>query len=67
MILSGFADEGPVSKRAEEQFTMMRALGLSYYTIRFVDLGNGIKNVMQLTKTEVKQLLKLHKEFGMSV
>jgi sugar phosphate isomerase/epimerase len=67
VILSGFADEGPVSKRAEEQFTMMRALGLSYYTIRFVDLGNGIKNVMQLTKTEVKQLLKLHKEFGMSV
>ena len=44
VILSGFADEGPVSKRAEEQFTMMRALGLSYYTIRFIDVGNGVKN-----------------------
>ena len=67
VILSGFADEGPVSKRAEEQFTMMRALGLSYYTIRFVDVGNGVKNVMQLTKREVQRLLKLHKEYGMSV
>jgi sugar phosphate isomerase/epimerase len=67
VILSGFADEGPVTKRAEEQFTMMRALGLSYYTIRFVDVGNGIKNVMQLTKTEIKRLQKLHKEFGLSV
>lgn len=67
VILSGFADEGPVSKRAEEQFTMMRALGLSYYTIRFVDVGNGIKNVMQLTKREVQRLQKLHKEYGLSV
>ena len=67
VILSGFADEGPVSKRAEEQLTMMRALGLSYYTIRFIDLGNGVKNVMELNKTEVKRLQKLHREFGISV
>ncbi len=67
VILSGFADEGPVSKRAEEQFTMMRALGLSYYTIRFIDVGNGIKNAMELTVQEIKQLQKLHGEFGISV
>ena len=67
VILSGFADEGPVSKRAEEQFTMVRALGLSYYTIRFIDVGNGMKNAMALTKAEVKQLQKLHKAFGISV
>lgn len=67
VILSGFADEGPVSKRAEEQLTMMRALGLSHYTIRFVDVGNGIKNAMLLDKQEIKQLQKLHKEYGISV
>ena len=67
VILSGFADEGPVSKSAEEQFTMMRALGMSYYTIRFIDVGNGMKNAMALTKAEVKQLQKLHQEFGISV
>ncbi len=67
VILSGFADEGPVSKKAEEQLTMMRALGLSYYTIRFVDVGNGVKNVMLLTKREIQRLKKLHQQFGMSV
>ena len=59
VILSGFADEGPVSKRAEEQFTMMRALGLSYYTIRFIDVGNGVKNAMELTAQEIVQLQKI--------
>jgi len=67
VILSGFADEGPVSKRAEEQFTMMRALGLANYTIRFIDVGNGVKNAMELTRTEVKKLQKLHAEYGMAV
>ena len=67
VILSGFADEGPESKRAEEQFTMMRALGLSYYTIRFIDVGNGVKNAMELTAQEIVQLQKLHGEFGISV
>ncbi len=50
VILTGFADEGPVSKLAEEQFTMLRALGMSYYSPRFIDMGSGVKNVMQLTK-----------------
>lgn len=67
IILSGFADEGPVSKRAEEQFTMMRALGLSYYTIRFVDVGEGVKNVMLLSDAEVGKLQALHKAYGISV
>ncbi|MDA0747876.1 MAG: TIM barrel protein [bacterium] len=67
VILSGFADEGPVSKRAEEQLTMMRALGLSYYTIRFMDLGNGVKNVMQLTDEEVQRLQGLHKELDIQI
>ena len=67
VILSGFADEGPVSKRAEEQLTMMCALGLSYYTIRFIDVGNGVKNVMALTDAEIAVLQELHKAFGISV
>ena len=46
---------------------MMRALGLSYYTIRFIDVGNGVKNAMELTAQEITQLQKLHGEFGISV
>ena len=67
VILTGLADEGPVSKRAEEQLTMCRALGLSYYSVRFIDLGGGVKNVMQLTDEEVRKLQKLHADFEMRV
>jgi len=67
VILTGLADEGPVSKRAEEQLTMCRALGLSFYSVRFIDLGGGVKNVMQLTDEEVRKLQKLHADFEMRV
>lgn len=67
VILTGLADEGPISKRAEEQLTMCRALGLSYYSVRFVALGSGVKNVMQLTAEEVRKLQKLHADFEMRV
>lgn len=67
VILTGLADEGPVSKRAEEQLTMVRALGLSYYSLRFVDVGGGIKNAMLLTDEEVARLVKLHDEYEVQV
>jgi len=67
VILSGFADEGPVSKRAEEQLTMCQALGLSYYSLRFIDLGEGVKNLMKLTPAEVRKLQQLHETFEMKV
>jgi sugar phosphate isomerase/epimerase len=67
VLISGFADEGPVDKRAESQLTMLAALGLSYYSLRFVDLGNGVKNVMQLDRAEVDRLGQLHAAFGIQV
>lgn len=67
VILSGLADEGPVSKRAEAQLTMIRALGMSWYSPRFVDLGGGVKNVMALTGAEVAALVELHREFEVRV
>src|SRR5438874_12261002 len=67
VILTGLADEGPVSKRAEEQLTLTRALGLSYYSLRFVDAGGGVKNAMQLTDGEVERLCRLHAEFEVRV
>lgn len=67
VILTGLADEGAVSKRAEEQLTLIRALGLSHYSLRFVDAGGGVKNAMQLEAGEVARLKKLHEEFEVSV
>ena len=67
VIITGFSDEGPVDKRAESQMTMLSALGMSYYSIRFIDLGNGVKNVMDLTRTELRRLRSLHNDFGISI
>ena len=59
IILTGFADEG-VSKQPEksikEQFTAYAAIGLQYYSIRFIDVGNGTKNVMNLTMDEIQTI-----------
>ena len=67
IILSGFADEGPADKKAESQLAMVSALGMSHYSLRFVNVGQGVKNVMQLTKREIRRLRRLHDDFGMKV
>ena len=50
VILSGFADEAANQKTAVQQFAAFAAMGLQYYSIRFIDVGGGIKNVMKLTQ-----------------
>jgi sugar phosphate isomerase/epimerase len=67
VVLSGFGDEAANHKTAAEQFAAMAALGLQYYSLRFVDVGNGIKNVMKLTKAEITKLRHLEDEYGMNV
>ncbi len=67
VILSAFADEAAASKSVVEQFNALAAIGLQYYSVRFVDLGHGVKNVMKLTKTEVSELRHLQSAFGMNV
>lgn len=67
VILSGFADESSASKAAGEQFAAFAALGLQYYSLRFIDVGNGIKNVMKLTKSEITKLRHLENDFGLNV
>lgn len=67
VIISGFADEGPVDKKAESQLTMLLAVGMSFYSLRFVDVGDGVKNVMQLSTEEIQRLKKLHADFGVRV
>ena len=67
VILSGFADEAANQKTAEQQFAAFAALGLQYYTVRFVDAGNGIKNVMELSKSEISKLRHLQGEYGLNV
>lgn len=67
VILTGFADEAANDKTIDQQFSAFAALGLQYYTIRFIDCGNGVKNVMALTKAEVKTIKKKQAEYGLAV
>ncbi len=67
VILSAFADEAANHKTAVEQFCALAALGLQYYSIRFIDVGNGVKNVMQLSKTEIRKVCHLEDQYGLNV
>lgn len=67
VILSGFADEAANHKTAEQQFAAFAALGLDYYSIRFIDAGSGVKNVMQLTRSEIGKIRRWQGEYGLNV
>lgn len=67
VILSGFADEAANHKTAVEQFAAFAALGLQYYSIRFIDVGGGVKNAMKLTKAEIQKVRHLQDEYGLNV
>ena len=67
VVLSGFGDEAANQKTAVEQFAAFAAIGLQYYSLRFIDVGGGIKNVMKLTKSEITKLRHLEDEYGMNV
>jgi sugar phosphate isomerase/epimerase len=67
VILSGFADEAANEKLGVQQFAALAALGLQHYSIRFIDVGNGIKNAMDLTKAELRKVVKLQQEYGLEV
>ena len=67
VVLSGFGDEAANHKTAVEQFAAFAAIGLQYYSLRFIDVGSGVKNVMKLTKSEITKLRHLEDEYGMNV
>src|SRR5690349_23680094 len=67
VILSGFGDEAANQKTAVQQFAAFAAVGLQYYSLRFIDAGQGIKNVMKLTKGEITHIRHLEDEYGMNV
>jgi hypothetical protein len=67
VILSGFADEAANQKTCEQQFCAFAALGLRYYTLRFIDAGAGIQNVMQLAPESISRILELQLEYGLQV
>lgn len=67
VLLSGFADEAANQKTAVQQCAAMAALGLKYMSLRFIDVGQGIKNVMQLSPEEVTAAKSMLADYGLSI
>ena len=69
ILLSAFADESANSKTAAEQFAALAAIGLQYYSPRFVDVtGAGkVKHVTELDGDELTRLAKMQVDYGMKV
>ncbi|MFN9273717.1 MAG: sugar phosphate isomerase/epimerase family protein [Planctomycetia bacterium] len=67
VLLSALADESSFHLTAVEQFTALAAIGLEYYSLRFIDVGKGVKNVMKLTLPEIQKIRHLEDEYGLNV
>ena len=67
ILLSGFADEAANDKTLDQQFSAFAALGMRYFSIRFVDAGHGIKNIMALDADELETVKQKINESGLSV
>ncbi|MDB5337948.1 MAG: Xylose isomerase-like barrel [Planctomycetaceae bacterium] len=69
ITLSAFADEVGFKKTAVEQLTALAAMGLQYYSPRFIDVsGSGeTKHIMTLNEAELKTLKELHAAYGIHV
>ena len=69
VLISAFADEAANHKTALEQFSALAAIGLRYYSPRFIDLESTgqVSHVVDLNKSQLKKLVKLQEEFGLSV
>lgn len=67
VLLSALADEAAFHLTAVEQFSALAALGLEYYSLRNIDVGKGVKNVMKLTLGEIQKIRHLEDEYGLNV
>jgi sugar phosphate isomerase/epimerase len=67
IALSGFSDEAAWDKTVDQQFSAFAALGLRYTSLRFIDMGQGIKNMMQLTDPEVDACVTKLQQYGLRV
>lgn len=67
VILSAFADEAANSKALVEQFAVLAALGLEYYSPRFVNVSGEVKNVMKLDRAELKTVKQMQEDYGLKV
>lgn len=67
LLLSGFSDEAADLKLIDQQFSVMAALGLKYFSLRFVDLGQGVVNVLGLSDGQIALIAQRMGDYGLQV
>ena len=67
ILLTGFADEVAEDKAFDVQCSVCAALGLHYMSLRFVDLGQGARNVMELDDPSLAQVENLLEDHDLRV
>ncbi|MFM7136283.1 MAG: sugar phosphate isomerase/epimerase family protein [Planctomycetota bacterium] len=67
VLLSALADEAAFHLTAVEQFSALAAIGLEYYSLRSIDVGKGVKNVMKLSLGEIQKIRHLEDQYGLNV
>ncbi|MCE2792786.1 MAG: sugar phosphate isomerase/epimerase family protein [Planctomycetota bacterium] len=67
VVLTGFCDEVCADKNLERQFAVASALGLEWISLRFFDLGQGIKNILAATDSDLQRIDELLTSYGLRV
>lgn len=67
VALTGFCDEICEDKNLERQFAVAAALGLEWISLRFFDLGSGIKNILAADQSDLDQIRGLLDKYALRV
>ncbi len=67
VTLSGFGDETTRDKTFREQLAVFAGLGLTHMGIRFLDVGHGVVNAMQLEGDDLRHVVERLREYDMQV
>ncbi len=67
VVLTGFCDEICWDKNLERQFAVAAGLGMEWVSLRFFDLGSGVKNILAADSQDLDQIRKLLETYGLRV
>lgn len=65
--ISGFSDEVCSDKRMETQLAVAAALGMRFISLRFFNLGRGIKNILDADDHDLSEIQALLAEYSIRV
>jgi len=67
VVLTGFCDETCEDKNLERQFAVAAALGLEWISLRFYNLGSGVKNILAADQSDLDQIKSLLDKYGLRI